>query len=353
VPATGSRLAAALVTLLLVVTTAACSDGSITVERDPTTTAPDAPTTTAGNARTGTGVSAAVAQAIADASSESGLVRWGGPQVTVGVAGAPTTRDLEVLDAAAAELASASGLELSRVDGPGDITVTFAPRDEWTLEPEPAETGHVLGVTRARWGGDGLLRGADVAIDAAIGQAARNQAIVHELVHALGLGHIACTTSVVHGGSSGAPGWTLTALDREVVAAWYDGDLVSGSDADTVQGELEVVDTGAPCEPQVFVAAETAEGTIWCEPALGPSPCVHVDGLGPPPTAPLTPEVWMLDDVVYDHDPTRYEVFTFEGRRLLCELGDSSRRPCQYTDGPGPLTGADVWTDGTTVYRSP
>jgi hypothetical protein len=337
---------------LILALAGACSDGRTTVEPGPTTaptTAPSMPTP----AEPRPGVSAAVAQALADAARDSGLVRWAGPKVTIGVAGTPTARDLEVLDGAAAELAAATGLDLARVEGPGDITVTFAPRAEWTLEPEPPESGHVLGVTRARWGADGLLRGADVAVDATIGQAARNQAIIHELVHAMGLGHLACPTSVVHGAADGAPGWTLTALDRGVLEAWYDADLATGSSADQLSGALDVVDDGPGCEPQAFVAAETGEGTIWCELALGPSPCVRVDGLGPPPVTPLSPEVWMLDDVVYDHDPSRYKVFTFEGRRLLCELGDSPRRPCQFTDGPGPLTATDLWTDGTSVYRSP
>jgi hypothetical protein len=335
--------------------TAACTTERAVV--GPSSTAPAAapsPETTAADAPTpGPGVSAAAAQALADAATESGLVRWAGPEVTIAVAGTPTDRDIEVLDAAVAELASATGLDLQRVDAGADVTVTFAPRAEWTLDAEPPESGHALGVTRARWGGDGLLRGADVAVDSTIGQAARNQAIVHELVHALGLGHIACATSIVHGTPAGAPGWVLTPLDREVLGAWYDADLATGSSAEELTGTLEVVDDGVACEPQAFVAAETAEGTIWCEPTLGPSPCVRVDGLGPAPLPPVAAEVWMVDDVVYDHDPTRYEVFTFEGRRLLCELGDGARRPCQFTDGPGPLTGADVWTDGTSVHRSP
>jgi hypothetical protein len=60
-----------------------------------------------------------------------------------------------------------------------------------------------------------------------------------------------------------------------------------------------------------------------------------------------------FDDALYDHDPDLYEVIVVEGRRTLCELGGRGRRPCQYTDGPGPLTEVDVWYDGQFVYDTP
>jgi hypothetical protein len=297
-------------------------------------------------------VSVAVAGAMEEAAANDGLVRWVRDTVTVAVSGQPTPRDLEVLDATIDELRATTALDLRRsVDADPSITVLFAPRAQWPTEPE--EAGHVLGVTHATWEGDGHLRHADVAVDSTIGQAARNQTIVHEMVHALGLGHVTCVSSVIYGGPDGAPTWDLSPLDQSLVTTWYDPALPTGAPAAEVGALLDVQPGGPACEPQAVEAAETDDGTIWCEVTTGSQPCVLVDGLGPEPTVPLDADRWAVDGVVYDHDPERYGAFSFEGRRLLCELAGRERRPCQFTDGPGPLTGVDAWTDGELVYDEP
>jgi hypothetical protein len=303
-------------------------------------------------------VSAAVATALAEAASDNGLVRWDDPMLEVHVTGTPTSTDVAVLGAALEELGALAGVTLVEVATPGpepDIEVLFAPRPEWPTELQDI-TDHVLGVTSSMWDQDGALIGASVAVDATIGQAARNQTIVHEMVHALGIGHVACPTSIVHGGPTGSPEWTLSALDRDLVRTWYDPGLDSGEDATEVTERLTVVPGGPDCEPQLLESAESAEGTVWCELTPAPSdPCVIVDGTGPAPLVPLAPiaERWNVDGVLYDHDPLRYEAFVLDGRRLLCERQETGRWPCQFTDGPGPLSAVDAWTDGELVYDEP
>ncbi|MCD9623094.1 hypothetical protein [Rhabdothermincola salaria] len=328
----------------------------------PTAVAPTSQVTTASTTTTTTGprapleASAAVADAVTEAAEANGLVRWPSGRLTVTVRGSITPRDSEILSAAAAELGAAADLVLEVGSHPDpDIDVLFAPRPEWPADLQEI-TDHVLGVTRSTWTGDGLLTEVRVAIDSSIGQAARNETIVHELVHALGIGHVACPTSIVHGGGEGAPGWSLSPLDRDLVRTWYAPELSPGDDAAAVRADLVVVTGGPECEAPGLEAAETPEGTLWCELTEGASrPCVVVDGLGAEPAVPFgaAAEWWVMDGIVFDHDPDRYEAFVFEGRRLLCERTLEGRWPCQFTEGPGPLTGVDAWTDGDLVYDAP
>lgn len=303
-------------------------------------------------------VSPDVAVALGEAAGANGLVRWPAGRVAVTVEGTPTTRDLEILEDATSRIGGLTELTFTLDAGRDpDLRVVFAPRDDWPTDVrDQTDVAHVLGVTGTTWGADGTLGSATVAIDSTIGQAARNHTIVHEMFHAVGLGHAACPTSIVHGGPAGTPGWGLSPLDEQLVATWYRPELPTGADADQVTAALTVVPTGPACRPQSVEAAESPEGTIWCELVpTGAQPCRLVDGLGPEPVVPFGPTAdrWALDDVVYDHDPIRYEAFTYEGRRLLCERTTDGRWPCQFTDGPGPLTAVDRWTDGQVVYESP
>jgi hypothetical protein len=302
-------------------------------------------------------VSPDVATAVTDAAA-SGVNRWPNDEVTVSVDGTPTERDLQVLDAALAEQGRLAGLTLRRVAADGMIQVRFAPKDQWRNQPGPdtpiVPGVELAGLTRLAWEQDGTVTSATVDIDAAIAQSQRNHTIVHELLHALGLDHVSCASSVLNGTADAAPTWTLSELDSAMLRAWYAPGLPSGTAADEVDEHLATSAAGPTCQPQQVDARLGAEGTLWCERVLaGPSPCMLVDGLGDPPTPPFVATRWLLDDVLYDHDPTRYEVVSVEGRRALCELGGTGRRPCQYTDGPGPLTGTDLWTDGQFVYDSP
>lgn len=302
-------------------------------------------------------VSVDTAAAFGEAASRDGLVRWDAERITVSTSGALTTRDREVLADALTELSATIGRQLVMIEGESaDITVLFVPRPTWPSE-FAQDRDHVYGVTQAVWNGDGSMDTARVAIDSTIGQASRNLTILHELVHALGLGHVECPTSVVAGGGDGAPQWALSPLDRQLLATWYAPGLDTGDSTATITAALTVVPGEPTCAPQLVEAAETPEGTIWCERTDGaPQPCRLVDGLGSPPAPPFVGvDRWQVGGVIYDHDPLRHEAFLVEGRRLLCEVdsGGGGRRPCQYTDGPGPLTGTDAWTDGDAVYDSP
>jgi hypothetical protein len=337
-------------------------DASRTPESVASATTPQGPESATAPTGDGVVVGEEVEQAVLEAAAADGLVRWPAGPVTVGWSGRVTARDEEILRDAVRQLATLTGLEL-RATGAGsagpdtDVEVVFAPPGEWPVTPDDEPT-HVLGVTEARWS-DGELIGAVVAVDSTIEQSLRNQTIVHELVHAIGVGHVACPTSIIHGGSGGSPTWVIGPLDEELVRTWYDPRLPPGASASVLATSIEGTPGGPTCEAVSFELVRTPAGddgaeVLWCETGAGAQPCVAVDGLRDPPVAPLTDPVrWVLDRTVYDHDPTRYEAVQVEGRRALCELEGGNRRPCQFTDGPGPLTGVDFWTDGTFLYESP
>ncbi len=360
----GARLTAVVVAVLVVVSgcVGGDDDGS---SRDPsagpqpTTSDTVAGTSTPGDADSeGVVVGEQVKRALVEAATDDGLVRWPGGAVTVGWSGAVTLRDEQILLAAAEQLAGLTGLRLvptgaGSVDDETDIAVVFAPRREWPVAPEVG-TADLLGVTEARWTAGGELTGATVAIDSTIDQSLRNQTIVHELVHAVGVGHVTCPTSIIYGGTDGIPTWTLGALDDALLRTWYDADLPAGQSAGDLERVVQATSGGPVCEPAPFVVVQSDLGVLWCETGSGVRACVVVDGLGEPPSSPITePDRWVQDRTLYDYDPSRYEAVQIDGRRALCELTGGERRPCQFTDGPGPLTGADVWTDGTYVYPSP
>jgi hypothetical protein len=364
------RLALGAVAGALVV--AGCAGGGADRSADEASRAPDpvasATTPRAPDSTSATGdgvvVGEEVEQAVLEAAAADGLVRWPTGLVTVGWTGRVTPRDEEILRDAIGRLSALTGLDL-RATGAGsigpdtDIEVVFAPPGEWPVAPD-GDPAHVLGVTEARWTGEGELVGAVVAVDSTIEQSLRNQTIVHELVHAVGVGHVECPTSIIHGGSDGAPTWLIGPLDEALLQTWYDPRLRTGEPASALSSAIEGVPGGPTCEPVSFelvrFPAEEGGGAVvlWCETGPGARPCVAVDGLGDPPAAPLTdPLRWVLDRTIYDHDPTRYTAVQVEGRRALCDLEGGDRRPCQFTDGPGPLTGVDFWTDGTFLYDTP
>ena len=202
---------------------------------------------------------------------------------------------------------------------------------------------------------EGEITRARVAIDSTIGQGSRNLTILHELLHVVGLGHVECPTSAVTGDIGGSPIWTLSGLDEQLLTTWYSPGMPTGSPLADIEAALVVVPGGPECEVQVVEGVETPVGTIWCSlGGEGARSCVEVDGTDPPPEVPIVlPDRWIRSGVVYDHDPDLYEVVVFDGRRLLCALGSEPRRPCQFTDGPGPITSPDVWTDGSVIYDTP
>lgn len=304
-----------------------------------------------------------VEAAVLEAAAEDGLVRWPEGPVTIGWTGRVTPRDEEIVREAVRRLSALTDLDLlatgaGSVTPDTDVRVVFAPPQDWPVVPD-GDPADVLGVTEARWTGDGELTAAVVAVDSTIEQALRNQTIVHELVHAVGVGHVECPTSIIHGGDDGTPSWAIGPLDEALLETWYDPDLRTGATASALDSSIEGVPGGPTCEPATIelVRVPAGDGTgsdvLWCESVEGARPCVVVDGSGEPPSAPFADPVrWVLDRTVYDYDPTRYTAVEVDGRRALCEL-DGDRAPCQFTGGPGPLTDVDFWTDGTYFYDAP
>ena len=344
---------AAVALLTFVVGSAACDPGPDEGATPPGATGlPEAVATVPPTA-----VSADVALAVQDA-AESGVNRWPDDEVTVSVDGSPTGRDSEILDAALVELGALTGLTLQEVPADGEILVRFAPKDQWRNPAEPnasSEPGvEVAGLTRLRWDSEGRVSSATVDIDADTLQTQRNRTIVHELMHALGLDHVSCPSALLSGAADAEPTWVLSDFDAALLETWYRPALPAGTPAAEVPEHLITTAEGPSCPTRHVDARLGAEGALWCERVLGGAqPCLLVDGLGEAPTPPFAPDRWLLDDVLYDHDPDLYEVIVVEGRRTLCELGGTGRRPCQYTDGPGPLTDVDAWYDGQFVYDSP
>jgi hypothetical protein len=313
-------------------------------------------------------VSEDVAAALTEAAQSSGLIRWASPEVTVSLGGDATARDLEIVTEALGRLGALAGIRLMRVEGPADIDVVFHPRSEWQPAPEAPEpdgpfSGSPDGSERLkageailRWSADGAIESVRVNVDSDTDQALRNSTIVHELLHALGLGHVDCKTSVVYGDTDGSPDWNLSSLDESLVRSWYSDALPMSTPGAEILALLVPTPGEPTCAPQRAQGVGTAEGALWCEVVFAPSrPCVFVDGSGEPPVPPFgSPARWIADGTVYDHDPVVYEVFVYDGRRVLCERqGDGRRLPCQITEGPGPLTGTDLWTDGETVFDTP
>ena len=324
------------------------------------------------------------------AEEDGTIVRWYAGELTVAVAGNPTPTDLYTLER---YIESVAGIEvtpkLEIIPGTNaNIVIHFLPKDRWREVIGEALVGNDVDGQARYLHDDGDITEVTVVVNSSSSQLQRNRTIVHEMLHAYGLGHHSCPGGLLYGGSEYEPEWRLSAYDRVLLTAWYAEH----------PGEPQV-DTDLPC-PAITWDTVVFEGvTLWCR--LGTGECFEVDARNgvasnarpdgwytdgsitlydpalymafssengrvlctigeqayrPCETGALRevtrPNRWYDGAALYDYNPETHLVRIFEGQRLLCEKPAANRVPCQFTDGQ-VLTGVDLYTDGEFVYEKP
>jgi hypothetical protein len=302
-------------------------------------------------------VSADVRAAFMETISENGVRRWESENVRVAWVGPQSSIDRRTLEDTITWLSTVDGVpNLSIVEGEAEITVHRAARTEWSaILGETKQRDSADGVTITEWGASGALSRATVVLDDRSEQHQRNRTIIHELLHALGMGHHSCAGGLVYGGGDYSPVWEPDAFDTALVATLYSTALQPGGAVQEVSPQLVESGTGPSC-PQVkwqsVTVRDGAAGGLWC--AVGPDPrlCQGAQGSrGPRADAEIV--AWLADGTAYDHDPTRFITFRLDGERVLCEKPEGSlRTPCAQTDGD-TLEAPTMWTDGVELYTAP
>jgi hypothetical protein len=295
--------------------------------------------------------------------AEAGLRRWEQAEVRFAWHGSPTAVDRRVLADALGSLGALPGLPRLVVvadGGPAEVAVHALPVDQWdaTLgdsygHHDVTDAGGLAGTHSV----DGRLVDAAVVVDADAHQTQRSRTIVHEVFHALGVGHHDCPSGIVYGGSDATPGWHPTELDLTVLALTYDRRLPAGISAGGAAGRLDLrPGEGPTCPPARYRTVAGPEGVLWC--AEGPEavqPCQRAEDNphgGPHPGAPAV--AWLEGEALSDHDPRTHLAFSFEGSRVLCERPTgAARSPCQRTETGTTVGAADYWTDGQFLYPDP
>lgn len=405
---TPRRLSAAV---LLTLVLAACSGGTaspetsvpapdpvvrVEISGDTTTTAPVATTSAPRTASTlpvvtgGRGPSTAAAFIELRAEEDGEIVRWWESRLTVSAAGSPTPIDLYTLGRYIESVAGVPGTpRLELVDAPeADIVVHFLPKERWREVIGEAIVGDDVDGQARYLQVDGDITEVTVVVNSSSSQLQRNRTIVHEMLHAYGLGHHSCPAGLLYGGSEYEPEWRLSEYDRVLLEAWYAEH----------PGEPQVA-LDLPCPAVVWDTVVFEGSTLWCRMENGE--CYDIDERAGVQTAPgpsawytggsitlydpakyvafasengrvlcvlgeqayrpcemgalrevTRPDRWYDGAALYDYNPETHLVRIFEGRRLLCEKPAGNRAPCQFTDR-STLTGVDLYTDGEFVYETP
>ena len=357
------------------------------VSTTPDTFVGDTPTDDGAGESNGPGTRRAFDELRADEGGR--IVRWQTTDVTVTTVGDPTVVDLATLSGLARELSGIPGVPrlVTTRDTNADIVVHFLPKRLWRSVLPDAKIDDAIDGQARYVQVDGTITEASVIVDAESSQTQRNRTIVHEILHAYGLGHHSCPGGILFGGAEYDPAWRLGEYDQVLLAAWYA----------THRGEPDL-DVDIPC-PVVRWDTVTFDGTLlWC--ATDDDECYPVDervgavtdagpagwrrngaisvydpdlytaftnedvpvlcrvgeGIQPCETGAqrevVNPDRWYDGQFLYDHDPGTHVVFVLDGRRLLCRIPSGTRAPCQYTDGV-ELTATDLYTDGESVYDTP
>lgn len=265
------------------------------------------------------------------------IVRWWESRLTVTVAGQPTPTDLHTLERyieSVAEVEGAPRLELvTAVDA--DIVVHFLPKDRWREVIGEAVVGVDVDGQARYLQVDGDITEVTVVVNSASSQLQRNRTIVHEMLHAYGLGHHSCPGGLLYGGSEYEPEWRLSEYDRVLLAAWYAEH----------PGEPQV-SQDLPCPALVWDTVTFEGATLWCR--IGGGECFEVDtrnGIA----ASAAPAGWYTNGSITLYDPAKYVAFASENGRVLCSLGEETYRPCE-TGALREVTRPDRWFDGTSLY---
>jgi len=328
--------------------------------------------------------------------------RWSASQVSVAFATTPTSQDEAAFASLNESLRTLAGVPVfAVVPSSADVTVYFLPKPRWAeIGMDTAEMATINGYTRTSYQ-DGRLLEAVIVVDSTLDPTLRNKTLVHELIHALGLGHHSCGGGMMFGGSTYDPSWFVNAYDSTMIEAWYSEDptrvldplpcpaiqwdVVRASNepgnmvlwcqktapdvpAPSVQFCFEVSAISGPLQspeqtwfrtadggvsahdPEQFMRVQFEQRRYLCEKPTAAkryAPCER-DAL----RVVSRTDAWFDGNKLTIYDPERYLAFSFEGRRLLCEKPTPAQpyTPCQFTEGSVVST-AELYTDGTKVYE--
>lgn len=245
------------------------------------------------------------------------LQRWD-HDVTFAVTGSPTPDDLARVEENAAALSELMApLRVSLVERvhDADVVVHFVARNQFAsiLETTDFPTdADGIAQPRVRDGGDddGRIQSVTVVVDAGLAQHARNHVISHELLHAVGLDHSSCLSSVMYaeGSDEASPLWSLPPLDRRMLSLLYRPELAAGMDANEVDAALDgSAPSGVTCDPPQWqlVIDASDDRPYFCHTGTDRyRPCTG--DLRVEPTFPLAdPDLWFDGTYVYDEFPLR------------------------------------------------
>ena len=333
------------------------------------------------------------------------LHRWNTDSVTVNVQGLQEGQNLKVITDLVEVI---NGLGVYNIpvimlsEQTSKVHMYSAPKSEWRAILGPGELKEEAdGITRTIWEDDGTLVSAKVAVNSESHQWQRNRTIVHEFLHALGLGHHQCASGILDDSSTYSPNWSLTKFDIRLIRMQY-------------ANSAELAELAKDPEPCVSVAWQTLNDTanqkvLWCalsaednSPVAASQPCQYASG-DVEPTVDAKPvawvysgslyyynpelytrrtyknkeilcetktensylecsvavdnkfsevTLWLMNEVLYTYNPELYTRFDYEGSSILCyKVNTSERQGCQYTD-KSYINAIDVWTDGVRIYES-
>lgn len=337
--------------------------------------------------------------------SDNTLRIWNTDSITVSVQGLQGGRNLKVLTDLIEVI---NGLGVYNIpviiisEQASKVHMYAASKSEWRTILGPGELKEEAdGITRTVWEDDGTLVSAKVAVDSESYQWQRNRTIVHEFLHALGLGHHQCASGILDDSSTYSPNWSLTKFDIRLIQMQY-------------ANSTELAELAKNPEPCLTVAWQTLNDTanqkvLWC--ALGKEsnslvlasqPCQYASGDVEPTVDAesvawvysgslyyYNPELytrrtygdkeilcatktensymecsvavankftevtlWLMNEVLYTYNPEMYTRFDYDGSSILCyKVNTSERQGCQYTD-KSYIDVIDVWTDGAHIYKS-
>jgi hypothetical protein len=266
------------------------------------------------------------------------VVRWAKRSVSFALRGAANDVDVATLTAALGQLSAVEGLPELRLtdEGTADVVFHVVPRDEWGALTGSSFTDASDGLTSYKRDEMFALTSAVVVVNQASSQLQRNRTLVHELLHALGLGHHLCRSGMLYRDADYDPSWTLDSYDLALVEAYYP---VSG---------VPRPPQSVPCAPLSWDSVMFNTELLWCE--HGGVECFRVD----PYIGPLVdagPAFWRSGGQLFDHDPALFESVMYEGVRVLCQVRAAGERVggCSRTDGSTVAT-VELWFDGSVMY---
>ncbi len=232
--------------------------------------------------------------------------------VHVTIEGPATAADREQVQQTVAALAPLMAPRRVVFGGGRDVTVHFVPHADFaTVLGSGDFPAYADGVTRPVVGSGanaGVLDRATVVVDSTIPQYGRNRVITHELLHAVGLNHSTCRSSVMVAQTSTgtSPRWSLSALDRRMLALLYRPDVAPGTPAARLARMLSPTATsGAECEPvtsQIVIDATTQRPYFCTTTAARYQPCTA--DVNRELVAPIAhPDLWFDGTYVFTRDP--------------------------------------------------